>query len=69
MAYLESTPLELSNGVEILVKTTENTLQYRKPPYKYAYTHRSHDRVQPPLALMLNFEWHSMDKFIHSPDK
>ena len=32
MEYLESTPLELSNDVnfvEILIKTTENTLQYR----------------------------------------
>ena len=40
------TLLELSNDakfVEILVKTTENTIRYSKPP------RRSHDRVQPPL--------------------
>ena len=51
-AYLESTQPELSNDVkfvDILVKTTENTLQYSKPPYKFAYARRSHDRVQPPL--------------------
>ena len=37
-AYLESTRLELSNDVkfvETLVKTTENTLQYSKPPHKF----------------------------------
>ena len=48
-----STPLELSNDVnfvEVLVKTTENTLQYSKPPYKFAYACRSHDLVQPPLT-------------------
>ena len=50
MAYLESTPLELQMmSIEILVKTTENTLQYSEPPYKVAYARRSHDRVQPPL--------------------
>ena len=49
MAYLESTPLELSNDVkfvEILVKTAVNTIQYSK---QFTYARRSHDRVQPPL--------------------
>ena len=48
-----STLLELSNDVkfvEILVKTTENTIRYSKLPYKFAYTCRSHDCVQLPLA-------------------
>ena len=52
MAHLESTPLELSNDVkfvEILAKTTENTLQYSEPPYKFTYARRSHDHVQPPF--------------------
>ena len=42
-AYLTSTPLELSKDVNvvILVKTSENTLQYRKPPYKFTYPHMS----------------------------
>ena len=50
-AYSESTLLELSNDVkfvEILVKTTENTLQYSKPPYKFG-----HDRVQKSSAYHL----------------
>ena len=54
MAYLASTPLELSNDVkivEILLKTTENTLQYSEPPYKFAYARRLHDHVQPPLTV------------------
>ena len=36
--YLESTLLELLNDakfVEILVNTTENTIRYSKPPYKF----------------------------------
>ena len=50
-ANLESTLLELSNVkfVEILVKTTENTIGYSNPPYKFACARRSHDRVQPLL--------------------
>ena len=50
---MESTLLELSNDVkfvEILVKTTENTIRYSEPPFKLAYAHRSHDRVLPPLV-------------------
>ena len=46
-----SSPLEPLNDVEFVeIKTTENTLQYSKPPYKFTYACRSHDRVQPPLG-------------------
>ena len=40
--------------VEILViKDYRDTIRYSKPPYKLAYTRRSHDCLQPPLVMLI----------------
>ena len=47
----------MMSSLLILVKTTENTIGHSKPPYKFTYTRRSHDRVQPPLNISLEGSW------------
>ena len=46
-AYLESTPLDILS--DILVKTTENTLQCTDSIMYLLHMHMSRDHVQPPL--------------------